>query len=182
MDHAGNGQQDAVCAFNARIASPRFGFGRLIADGAFRERYRNHLNLRYGLGGDTRLRGYPSSGFQKSFSGATYFAANLEFRTASVDILTAQSGLAAFYDVGHAAGSFAELSPHQSVGLGLRILFPQADRTVFRADWAFPLNPVAGQSTFPGGFFITFGQAFGTPELDAGSLANPETYLATVPR
>jgi hypothetical protein len=64
----------------------------------------------------------------------------------------------------------------------VRILFPQADRTVFRADWAFPLNPVAGESTFPGGFFITFGQAFGTPELDSGSLANPETYLATVPR
>lgn len=182
IEYATNGQHDAVCAFNLRIASPRLGFGRLIADSAYRQRYLNYLNLRYGLGGDGRLRGYPASGFQKSFSGATLFAANLEFRTSSVDILTAQSGLAAFYDVGHAARTFRDLSPHQSVGFGVRILFPQADRTVFRADWAFPLNPVAGESTFPGGFFITFGQAFGTPELDSGSLANPETYLATVPR
>jgi hypothetical protein len=181
-DYATNGEHDAVCAANVRIASPRFALGRVIADSAFRSRYRNHLNLRYGLGGDTRLRGYPTSGFQKSFSGATYFAANLEFRTRSVDILTAQSGLAAFYDVGHAARTFRELVPHQSVGLGVRILFPQADRTVFRADWSFPLNPVAGERTLPGAFFVTFGQAFGTPELDSGSLANPETYLATVPR
>jgi hypothetical protein len=182
IEYASNGQHDAACGAEARIASPRFGFGRVIVDGAFRGRYLNYLNLRYGLGGDTRLRGYPASGFQKSFSGPYYFAANAEFRTSSIDILTAQTGLAAFYDVGHAAGSFAALTPHQSVGAGLRILFPQAGRAVFRADWAFPLNPVPGESTFPGGFFVTFGQAFDAPELDYGSLANPETFLATVPR
>jgi outer membrane protein assembly factor BamA len=182
FEYAWNDSHDAVAWFNLRIASPRLGIGRLVADAAFRSRYINYLNLRYGLGGDTRLRGYPSSGFEKSFSGAHYLATNLEFRTASVDILTAQSGLAAFYDMGHAARRLEELSPHHSVGLGVRILFPQASRTVFRADWAFPLNPIEGTSTFPGGFFVTFGQAFGTPELDSGSLANPETYLATVPR
>jgi hypothetical protein len=182
IEYASNGQHDAVCWGQARVASPRLGIGRVVVDGTFRARYMNYLNLRYGLGGDTRLRGYPSSGFQKSFTGPYYFAANAEFRTSSIDILTAQTGLAAFYDVGHAAHSFEELTPHQSVGAGLRILFPQASRTVFRADWAFPLNPVEGASTFPGGFFVTFGQAFDTPELDYGSLANPETFLATVPR
>jgi hypothetical protein len=105
---------------------------------------------------------------------------NLELRTASIDILSAQTGLALFLDSGHAADRFADLSLHQSSGLGVRILFPQASRSVLRADWAFPWQPAPGYRTFPGGFFLTFGQAFGMPQLYSGSIANPETFLTTV--
>jgi outer membrane protein assembly factor BamA len=180
IQYAANGQHDAAYAGRLRLASPRFGFGRLIADAVIAERYRNYLNGRYVLGGDERLRGYPPATFEDSFTGAHLVAMNLEFRTASIDILSAQTGLALFLDSGHAADRFAALSLHQSSGIGVRILFPQASRSVLRADWAFPWRPAPGYQTFPGGFFLSFGQAFGMPQLYTGSIANPETFLSTV--
>ena len=180
VQYAANGQHDAAYFARLRLASPRLGFGRLIADGLIGERYRNYLNRRYVLGGDDRLRGYPPGTFEDSFTGPHVVAMNVEFRTASIDILSAQVGLALFLDSGHAADRFSELSLHQSSGLGVRILFPQASRSVLRADWAFPWEPAPGYRTFPGGFFLTFGQAFSMPLLYGGSIANPETFLTTV--
>jgi hypothetical protein len=73
-------------------------------------------------------------------------------------------GAAAFYDVGDAFDGWSNLRPAQSVGLGLRTLFPQLDRLVFRADFGFPMGE---SSHLPGvapfSFFIAFGQAFGLP-------------------
>jgi outer membrane protein assembly factor BamA len=180
VQYAANGQHDAAYVARLRLASPRLGFGRLIADGVIAERYRNYLNSRYVLGGDERLRGYPPATFEDSFRGAHLVAMNLELRSASIDILSAQTGLALFLDSGHAADRFDQLALHQSSGIGVRILFPQASRSVLRADWAFPWQPAPGYRTFPGGFFLTFGQAFGMPQLYAGSIANPETFLTSV--
>ncbi len=56
----------------------------------------------------------------------------------------------------------------QSVGLGLRVLFPEFDRIVLRADWGFPLSP--GYSSFPGAFFLSFGQAFALPTVSVPSV------------
>ena len=79
---------------------------------------------------------------------------NTELRSTSLDILSAQVGAAAFYDVGDAKNHIDNLRLKQSVGLGLRVLFPEFDRIVMRADWGFPLSP--GYSTFPGGFLPVF--------------------------
>ena len=79
-------------------------------------------------------------------------------------------GAAVFYDVGDAFDGFDELQLKHGAGAGLRVLIPQLDRTVFRADWGVPLSP--GYSTFPGSFFVTFKQAFGLPALGSPSITS----------
>jgi hypothetical protein len=83
-------------------------------------------------------------------------------------VLSAQVGVAAFYDAGHAANELSALRLKHAVGIGLRILFPQANRQVFRFDWGFPLSLPTGP--LPGAFFITFEQAFSMPELTPPSV------------
>jgi len=84
-------------------------------------------------------------------------------RSSSIDILSAQVGAAAFYDVGDANDDVHRFHLKQDTGVGVRILFPEFDRVVFRADWGFPLSP--GYASFPGAFFVSFGQAFGIPQV-----------------
>ena len=104
--------------------------------------------------------------------GSTVAAVNPEFRTGSIDILSMHVGLAGFYDAGAAADDFNSLSFLQSIGLGLRILFPYFDRTVFRIDWGFPVT--SGYSTFPGAVYVAFGQAFLMPELETPTVMAPD--------
>jgi hypothetical protein len=143
--------------------TPRLGLGRLVMSSSFVNRYRNFLRSRIITGGDDRLRGYPSN----FFFGKDAVFYNLEFRSTSVEILKCAFGGVAFYDVGDAAQGFDMLHAKQSVGFGLRALFPQVNRAVFRADLAFPLKrgpfPETGIPTpvDPVGFFFSFGQAFG---------------------
>lgn len=167
IEHASQGRHQASLALALRVASPRLGFGRLIFDGLLENRYRNYLNAQSALGGDGRLRGYPAADTEVAGSAALrgndLAVVNTEFRTSAVDILSAQCGLAAFYDAGGAADSFDAIDVKGALGVGLRILFPQANRIVFRADWAFPIS--AGSEPLPGAVFATFGQAFSMPEL-----------------
>ncbi|HEX6763963.1 MAG TPA: BamA/TamA family outer membrane protein, partial [Polyangiaceae bacterium] len=166
-------RHDASIEASARFASPRVGFGRFVLDGLLHDRYQDALNRPFSLGGDGRLRGYAPAGFQGSFRGAHLVAANAEFRTSSVDILSAECGLAAFYDMGDAVETrLSDISPKQSVGIGFRALVPQLNRVVFRVDWGFPLTP--GYSTFPGGVFVTFEQAFAMPALAAPTVMRPD--------
>jgi hypothetical protein len=75
----------------------------------------------------------------------------------------------AFYDVGDAYSSASQFQPYESVGVGVRALFPWLDRTVFRADIGFPLNrpidPSTGALIAPYAFLFSFGQAFTTPTV-----------------
>lgn len=167
IEHAKAGRHQAKATAALRVASPRLGFGRLIFDGILENRYQNYLRLKSALGGDGRLRGYSAADTEASGSarlrGADVVALNTEFRSAAVDILSAQCGLAVFYDAGGAAQRFRDLALKESTGLGLRVLFPQLDRVLFRADWAFPLSK--GSRSLPGSLFVSFGQAFLMPEL-----------------
>lgn len=157
------GRHEAFASARARIVSPDAGVGRLHLDAYFGHRYYNYLNLSgFQLGGDNRLRGYAAG----AFFGTNLAAFNAEFRSNSVDILSAQVGLAAFYDVGGADDSLVDLEIFHSVGGGFRILFPQADRIVMRLDWGFPLR--ADVNATPGAFYFTFGQAFSMPEPSGG--------------
>ncbi len=145
-----------------RISSPRFYIGRLIFDGTVTERYQNFLNDKSLLGGGDRLRGYPTG----AFIGDNAFAWNLEYRSRPFEILTIQVGAALFWDTGATfdKGEFPDLK--HVVGVGLRVLLPQLERTVVRLDWAFPLVPapdVGVTKPWPGNLVFTFDQAFDVP-------------------
>ena len=160
-------RNEAAMTVGARLVSPLTGPGRLHLDADVDFRFENYLNLPpFTLGGSGRLRGFPANQFQ----GNNLVVANLEYRTRSIDVLSAQLGLAAFYDVGDAPDSFSNLSLHHDVGMGLRILFPQADRAVLRLDYGFPLD--VDVSNRSGAFYLTFGQAFGLPGLSTPSVTS----------
>lgn len=141
-------------AGNLQLVTPRFGFARIIADAVVIQRPRNYLNLRSGIGGEGRLRGYPTNGF----IGQNLVAVNMEMRTSPVEILSCLVGAAAFFDMGDAFDG-KDIRMKSSVGFGLRGLFPQLDRKVMRLDIAFPLAR-DNYATGPVGFFIAFEQAF----------------------
>lgn len=164
-DLATKDRTDALLRGNLRLVTPRTGAGRLVYDGLLLNRHQNYLNELYTLGGNSRLRGFPPD----DFIGKDVVASNLEFRSRGFNLLSLQVGGAAFYDVGDAFDGFDDLRLKQAVGFGLRALFPQANRIVFRADWGFPVTP--GYDTFPGSLFITFGQAFGMPVPEPPTLA-----------
>jgi hypothetical protein len=142
--------------------TPRLGIGRIVMNASFVNRYKNYLRSKIILGGDERLRGYPSNFFFGK--DAVYY--NLEFRSTSVELLKFAFGAVAFFDAGDAAQGFTLLHAKQSVGVGLRALLPQLNRLVFRADLAFPMQrgpfPEQGISSKvnPVGFFFAFDQAF----------------------
>lgn len=152
---------NASIEVGARLVTPSLGFGRLVVDAGVLNRYENDLNQRSSLGGDTRLRGYPTSAFR----GKDVIAGNLELRTRPLEVLTLQLGAAAFFDVGDAFDGFENLRPKQSAGFGLRLLFPQLDRVVMRVDWGFPLTQGFMQGPFPGDIVVTFRQAFPMPGI-----------------
>lgn len=154
---------DASVSGGLTVVTPRLGVGRVVMNTSFVNRYRNYLRARTTTGGDDRLRGYPSN----FFFGKDAVFYNIEFRSTSVEILKCALGGVVFYDAGDAAQGFDMLHAKQSVGFGVRALFPQVNRLVFRADLAFPLKrgpfPETGIPTpvDPVGFFFSFGQAFG---------------------
>lgn len=155
---------DATLQLGTRVVTPRVGFGRFVYDGLLINHYENYLNDQLTVGGDGRLRGYAP----KQFIGKDVLASNLEFRTRPVQVWSVQVGGAVFYDAADAFDGFSDLRLKHGTGIGLRSVFPQAERIVFRADYGVP---VTGKGfTFPGSLFIAFGQAFGMPTLPAPSL------------
>lgn len=171
LEHSAVADQHASAQAALRLVSPRLSFVRFIADGALVATYRNHLNRRLVLGGASRPRGYPISAF-RNVSGA---AASAELRTSAVNILSARVGLAAFYDVGGVGKQLDDVALYQSVGAGVRILFPQLNRQVFRVDWAAPLTDP--YRPLPGAVYVTFGQAFDMPGLKLPEILATETTL-----
>ncbi len=170
LDLPGAPVADAFVSPAAHFVTPTIGrWGRLVVDGTLLYRWRNHLNQITYLGGDDRLRGFPTS----FFAGKDWFAYNMEFRSRPVEILTCQLAGVAFYDVGHAFSSLSNLQPFQSLGVGFRALFPQLDRLVFRADIGFPIrrpiDPSTGEPIAPYGFLVSFGQAFDVPSVSPPS-------------
>jgi hypothetical protein len=153
---------DGSLLATARLASPRFRFGRLVLDGFAFDRWANAQNHASSLGGDGRLRGFPTG----SFLGRHAVALNAELRSRPWQVLGAlQVAGVLFHDLGDAFDAWRDLRLRGSAGGGLRFLFPQLDRFVFRVDVGVPLawNRPAGVA--PVGVFATFGQAFPLYEL-----------------
>ena len=178
---------DASISPAAYLVTPTLaGLGRLVLDATMLYRWRDGLNITGAcpgqstsesfvpcatfLGGNNRLRGFPTN----FFLGEDFVSYNVEFRSRPVEVLTCQVAGVAFYDVGDGFTGLAMLRPFQSVGVGLRALFPWLDREVFSADVGFPIKrpidsttgaPIAGY-----GFVISFGQAFGPPSVAVPSV------------
>lgn len=166
IELANQNKNNVEFELGARLATPSLGPGRFHLNGIAVRRVRNYLNLSpYALGGDNRLRGYPV----QAFAGDDVVAANAEFRSVSVEVLGVHLAGTVFYDAG-AVGDGGELQSglKHSLGAGVRMLFPQFDRVPLRIDWGFPLS--ADYATFPGAFYLTFGQAFGLPAISSPSV------------
>ena len=166
-----DGFPGVAVAGTAAAVSPRTPLGRVVFDAVAIQRPENVLNQRNTLGGEGRLRGYPSA----AFLGRHVIAWNTELRTRPVEILSCQLAGVAFHDVGDAYDGTASLK--SSVGFGVRTLFPQLDRKVFRIDVAFPLIHTPAQpgvpATSPIGFYVAFEQAFpASPVLPPGTVAS----------
>jgi hypothetical protein len=174
--HASN---DGLVQGGVRLVSPRLGgIGRFVYDGGALYHYQNSRNLRFALGGDTRLRGYPS----EQFLGHHLVTSNLEFRSRSLKIMEVLFGLVGFYEVGDAFDAASQLHPKSSIGFGGRATFPQFQRVVGRLDVAFPLTPpTAGASerwNAVAVFLTLDGQAFPFPVAQS---ASGRTALLTPP-
>ncbi len=147
------------------IATPRFAHGRLLFAATALNRFANYLNAQSFLGGESLLRGYPT----RYAVGKDLVTSNVEYRTASVDLAAVQVGAAAFYDVGDAFSGFDRIRPKQSVGGGLRIVFPQIDRSVLRLDVGVPLTDGPRPADVPPvSLFLAFHQAVGLPVVGGG--------------
>ena len=92
----------------------------------------------FSLGGDNTLRGFASAFRQ----GTRLVNVNWEFRSRPWIFHTVHLGFVVFYD----GGDVYDYPPrndfqyHNSLGLGLRTLFPQFNRVVLRIDAGFPLG------------------------------------------
>lgn len=163
--------RDASVSASLKLVTPRIRFGRFVLDTTITDRERNYLNATSYLGGSGRLRGYPTS----YYFGKDFYVSNLEFRSRPVSLLTAQVGGVLFHDMGDAFTDFDSIHMKHSVGGGIRVLFPELDRAVFRLDIAVPLTTpnlsthdysacmpagVACKKLDPVTYFVTFGQAF----------------------
>lgn len=152
-----HGVPDGSFSIAFRVLTPRFGHGRLVFDAKLLDRYTNYLNAKSTLGGEERLRGYPAG----MFIGKDYVKANLEYRSDAVEIHTVQAGFVLFVDAGDAFDTFDQMRIKHSTGFGLRLVFPQLERSVMRVDAGFPLTLGAlPASQYHGDVVVTFGQAF----------------------
>jgi hypothetical protein len=161
-----NKVSDAQIIPAIHFASPTIaGLGRIVLDARFDDRWRNYLNNVDVLGGNTFLRGFPTN-FLVGRDSVTY---NVELRSRPVEILSCQLAGVAFFDAASAAPTVQTLQPLQSIGFGVRALFPWLDRVVFRADLGFPLvrpiDPSTGAAVAPFAYIFSFGQAFDMPSV-----------------
>jgi hypothetical protein len=149
---------DSSLEARLKAVTPRLGFGRFVFDGVAQVRLNNYLNRQSLLGGDTRLRGYPTRFFQ----GKDALLSTVEFRSRPWTLWTFQIGGAVFYDAGNVLEDIKSLQLKQlrhSAGIGGRLLIPQLNRVVFRADVSFPLSYPRDPGVAPAAFFMSFDQA-----------------------
>ncbi|HMF42646.1 MAG TPA: BamA/TamA family outer membrane protein, partial [Polyangia bacterium] len=135
---------------------------RIVAGADVASKEADTQHTPFSLGGSNGMRGYAIG----EFLGTTAFVGHLEIRTVPLAIFSQRFGALAFYDVGHAAPSFADLQPRNDVGIGLRWLIPQLNSTVIRFDWAVPLQDgTVTHAGMPGRFSAGFLQVFDTRQI-----------------
>ncbi len=145
-----------------RETSPLLGIGRIHAQGYVVLRAWNIDRSFSTLGSEQGLRGYLNG----QFMGENLFRVNIEYRTLPLVFWTLHVGMVVFYDGGAVWGGSDPNQPsqvlpfvfRQSVGLGLRILFPQFSKSMLRFDVGFPITDQPGP--FANWLLLSFDQAF----------------------
>ena len=145
------GTVDRAETGSVRLFSPSGGWGRMVWRTVVERREDNRTLGLQVLGGDGALRGYPKGAFR----GDNAWVSNLEWRTRSWHWATYQLGGAVYWDVGSAWEEGDQPMVHHGVGLGARVLVPQANRRILRFDLAAPPDDLAAAS-----FVFAFDQAF----------------------
>lgn len=140
--------RDRAYLVRARIASPYLGFGRFVNRNDWIMYDDSVRAYPLTLGGHNGLRGYASQQFL-SFGGRR-IRSNVEFRSAPVRFFTARGGLVGFYDAGVLYGGSLETGLRQSVGIGLRMVIPQASRFTYRFDFGVPVDGTGFMLTLSG--------------------------------
>ncbi len=151
----GGGWTDTKLTGLAKLATPdAFELVRLVGRSQFEWLIEDTQNRLLLAGGLTGLRGYAIG----AFAGDTRWLNNLELRTMPVDAWVTKIGGVVFWDAGAAADSPGQLGVRHDVGLGMRILIPQANTLPLRVDWALPVG--SRQPTLPGRLTFGFDQVF----------------------
>lgn len=132
--------------------------GFLIGRSSWLSRWNDVSNAFSSIGGSSGLRGYPDGAF--SITGGDVARQNLEYRSPPLKWSFLHLGAVLFYDGASVHSSVNSFAWKQSVGGGLRFLFPQLNRSVFRLDLATPLSPYPENQARPGMVF-SFGSAQG---------------------
>ena len=130
----GEGWTNRRWALEAWQASPRVLGGRFVGR-ALLDVNVDDLEQRISLlGGGNGLRG----ALVDAYAGRRVLLTNVEYRTAPLVVRTVHAGAVLFWD----SGSAFDRAPHvvHSVGVGLRLLFPQFNITPFRFDLGYVLN------------------------------------------
>jgi len=158
------GNTDIPSLVNRRVAaelvnySPLIGIGRIAFRGLV-DVFSEDLNHRFFLlGGGNGLRGTSP----EVLSGTKRVLFNLEYRTLPLEFYTLHAGLVVFYDAGSAFSDSTSFRNNftQTLGIGLRTLFPQFDVETFRIDFGYVVRGVQANS-FGDRFSTSFGQVFG---------------------
>lgn len=139
----------AAQVFNA--TPPLLGIARLVARVSWETSTADLDRRVLLLGGDNGLRG-ASAGL---LEGTQRLLANVELRTRALELSTIHVGAALFWDAGTTAPGRGALV--QSVGAGLRILFPQWNNLPIRVDFGYLVSG-ARPGAFLDGLSASFGQ------------------------
>lgn len=129
-----------VLSVRLRMASAPVFFGRLVFRGDATVRKDDVTNALVSLGGNNGLRGYASQAFFGF--GSSVAQGTLEWRSSPFAWQSVHLGLATFYDLGSVFVTTSDMVPHHSLGIGVRLLFPQFNRSVYRIDLAAPLDDI----------------------------------------
>jgi hypothetical protein len=144
---------DNTASVSTRIVTPLWPQGRFVIESTLATRWHDTQNSSYGIGGDPGLRGFGIN----QFRGQRVFSSQAEARSRSYPFWVLRVGGVLFYEAGGAADTLRAITPHQDVGLGVRVLIPQTSRELFRFDIPFPLD---GANAGRPRFIASFDQAF----------------------
>ena len=145
---------DNSASGSLRAATPAIARAvRLLAQASLSTRWEDTQNRFFAVGSDTGLRGFSIN----EFIGQRVLNLQLEARTLPYPVWVLRIGGVAFYDVGGAASSLAQMTVHQDAGLGLRMLIPQTSAQLLKIDVAVPFDGASrGTLRFLAGFGSEF--------------------------
>ncbi|AKQ63943.1 hypothetical protein A176_000855 [Myxococcus hansupus] len=129
--------------------SPKVLGGRFVARGLLDVNIDDLFDRIHLLGGANGLRGAGAD----AYSGRRLLLFNLEYRSRPIVVKTVHLGGVLFWDSGSAFNDRPAMV--HTVGMGLRLLFPQFNVLPFRVDFGYVLNdarpPVGSRFSFAGG-------------------------------